>query len=992
MDETDANVLADPHLATAIAEASPDLIFVFNLHAMRPVYVNRRLAPTLGYSAEAESLSTEEFLRRTMHPDDQSQLPRWFARFDSISDGEVVGQAYRLKDSVGQWHWFQSRSRVFKRDANGKPTHIIGTSRDVTDAKEVERKLGESERRYRTLVENADDPIVLADSSGRLLFRNPAYYHSLGYVDRAELNDDYLDPVHPEDRAIVMSAFETLRELNQSQSVEYRARHRNGSWRHHSARIVPIEDEITGDRSAVLAIIRDVTEHKQLERAMEKAATGLVAKSGREFFQLLALHLAEATDSACALIARSVESKPDTIEFVAMTVDGVMQTEFAFPLSGTPCANVLGQTVCSYPQGIQSLFPDDKMLVELGFESYAGAPLFRSDGSPSGVLAVLDRIPMSNPRLVESLLRIFAARAAAELERLDAARELIEQRERIEVTLDSIGDGIVSVTRDGIIDYVNNVAEEMIGRSSDNLLGRHYLDELSLMDEFGRRDLANPLTTCLKESRRTGWLVNYVLAHRQGKKSDVEVSATPLRNSADAVVGAVLAIHDISATTAMAKQLAYHAAHDALTGLVNRREFEQKLEQALLQAKRTGGEHVLCYLDLDQFKLVNDTCGHVAGDELLRQLSVLLRRRLKNADVLARLGGDEFGLLLFDRPIEEALIIADGFRQVIREFRFAWEGRVFEIGVSMGVVRITAQSENVTSILSAADVACYAAKDLGRNRIHVFEVDDAELVRRRGEMHWTGDIVRALESGRFTLYFQPIIPLNGNRSDVHAEFLLRMLDDENNIIPPGSFIPAAERYNLMPAVDRWVVRHVFKSLAPAFRDNAIDCSDGLFAINISGTSLSDDGFLDYVREQFHRYEIPPRRICFEITETAAISNLSKAMLFINALRELGCRFALDDFGSGLSSFTYLKTLPVDYLKIDGAFVRDMIDDPMDAAMVRAIQDIAHVMGVKTIAEFVEKKQVFSALTKAGVDFAQGFFCASPQPLTSLRGLKEALSL
>lgn len=990
--EPGGGLLADPQFAAAIADASPDTIYVFDLQQLAPIYVNRNLAAELGYSVADANAPASEFLRRAMHPDDYEQLPQWVGRFSSLSDGEVISQVYRLQDNDGQWRWFHTRSRVFTRDASGTPTHIIGASRDITQAHETELRLIASEQRYRALVENADDSIVLSDMSGQPLFRNPAYYHSLGYVNGAHLAEDGLDRVHPDDRATIVTALDGVRETHQAQYFEYRVRHQNGSWRFRSERVVPIvEDEAKGAPVALLSIARDTTEQKRLERAMEQAAAGLAAKTGREFFSLLVAHLAQATESACAMVARMTGTL-DTVETVAVSLDGATKYDFSYPLEGTPCAHVFGQTVCTYPHGVQNLFPTDHMLRDLGFESFAGAPLFRSDGAPSGVLVVLDRAPMSNPRLVESLLKIFANRAAAELERLDAARESTEQKDRMEVTLDAVGDGILSVNSEGIIDYVNSVAQEMIGKPRAALIGLHYSDELKLTDELGRRDVANPLATCLSEGRRSGWLVNYVLAQRQGKKSDVEVSATPLRNSADQVVGAVLAIHDISATTAMAKQLAYHAAHDALTGLVNRREFEHKLEQALQQAKRSGGEHVLCYLDLDQFKLVNDTCGHVAGDELLRQLSVLLRRRLSSADVLARLGGDEFGLLLFDRPIEEALTIVDGYRQVIREFRFAWEGRVFEIGVSMGVVRITAQSENVTSILSAADVACYAAKDLGRNRIHVFEVDDAELVRRRGEMHWTGDIVHALEAGRFTLYFQPIIPLNGDRSDIHVEFLLRMLDEENNIIPPGSFIPAAERYNLMPAVDKWVIRQVFKSLAPAFRDDEIDCAGGLFAINISGTSLSDDGFLDYVREQFQLYEIPPHRICFEITETAAISNLSKAMLFINALRELGCRFALDDFGSGLSSFTYLKTLPVDYLKIDGAFVRDMVDDPMDAAMVRAIQDIAHVMGIKTIAEFVERKQVFSALTKAGVDFAQGFFCSSPQPLTSLRVLKEALNV
>jgi diguanylate cyclase (GGDEF)-like protein len=421
--------------------------------------------------------------------------------------------------------------------------------------------------------------------------------------------------------------------------------------------------------------------------------------------------------------------------------------------------------------------------------------------------------------------------------------------------------------------------------------------------------------------------------------------------------------------------LRHQACHDALTGLINRSEFERRLERALREARELGRRHALCYMDLDQFKIVNDTCGHGAGDELLKQLVVQLRCCIRETDTLARLGGDEFGLLLENCSLESAEKAANNLLERVRRFRFAWLGTTFEVGVSIGLVPIDLSSGDVAGLLSAADVACYTAKDLGRHRVHVYRTDDAEVSRRRGEMDWVSRIKGALRDDRFRLYAQPIVAASDG-APADREVLLRLTGDAGELVLPEAFVPAAERYGVMPAIDRWVVEQVVESCGRWQREfPGTGCS-----INLSGASVNDDSFLRFLCRTVEGYGIPPRTICFEITETAAIVNLTKAAHFIRELKGLGCRFALDDFGSGLSSFSYLKNLPVDYLKIAGGFVRGLIDDPVDAAMVEAINRIGHVMGLQTIAEYVEHDALLARVREIGVDYVQGNAISAPVPL------------
>ncbi len=438
------------------------------------------------------------------------------------------------------------------------------------------------------------------------------------------------------------------------------------------------------------------------------------------------------------------------------------------------------------------------------------------------------------------------------------------------------------------------------------------------------------------------------------------------------------------AATRMAHQEAqqtieHMAFHDALTGLVNRFEFEDQLRHAL-DTIAHGHCHALLYLDLDQFKVINDTCGHVAGDELLRQVAILLRGPIRGADTLARLGGDEFGVLLRDCTLAHAQLIGERMLELIRDFRFTWQGKYFNIGASIGLIMLDLPGMVLADVLRQADMACYSAKDQGRNRIQLYLPDNLELRQRHGEMEWVNRINRALEQNHFEMHHQRIVALNGASSIQCCEFLVRMREtDKGKLILPGAFIPAAERYGLMPALDRWVVARCFAHMVEQCLP-LTNLGNGIVFINLSGATLNDAGFLSFVKTQLGHYGIAASRICFEITETAAIANLNHALAFIDGVKTLGCHVALDDFGSGLSSFSYLKTLPADFLKIDGAFVRDMLDDPMDAAIVDAINNIGHVAGLKTIAEFVESDAIRDRLVEMGVDYAQGYGIHKPEPL------------
>lgn len=553
-----------------------------------------------------------------------------------------------------------------------------------------------------------------------------------------------------------------------------------------------------------------------------------------------------------------------------------------------------------------------------------------------------------------------------------------QEQERARVTLHSIGDAVITVDGDQRIDYLNPVAEALTGWTLAEARGQPLPRVMQLIDETTLESVASPMAQALRDNEVSVLADHVALMRLDGTTIAIDDSAAPIHDRQGRVIGGVLVFHDVTVARSMAQRITWAATHDTLTGLVNRREFESRVDAALASARNSAQHHVLLYMDLDQFKIVNDTAGHAAGDGLLKQISMVLQEHLRASDTLARLGGDEFGVLLDGCPLDRAELIAADLLAAVRNFRFNWEGKAFTVGISIGVVAIDSDSASRTEIFSVADASCYAAKEQGRNRAFVFHRADVDIAERRRDMDWAGRLGRALEENRFALYYQPYRALAaGDPGAKHIEILLRLIDEDGKVVLPGSFVPAAERYGVMPAIDHWVIRTAFSR----YHDLTAQLGAPLIcAINLSGTSLNSEGLLGFIREQARVHQIPRGAVCFEITETAAINNLRRATQFIKEVKDLGFRFALDDFGSGTSSFGYLKNLPVDYLKIDGSFVQDIADDPLDRAMTETINRVGHIMGLKTIAEFAETEAVIGELRAMGVDFAQGYGVQKPQPL------------
>lgn len=536
----------------------------------------------------------------------------------------------------------------------------------------------------------------------------------------------------------------------------------------------------------------------------------------------------------------------------------------------------------------------------------------------------------------------------------------------------------------GNILSVNQTCAEQLGLSIEQLQQHTIFDfidttDIPTMNSFIECCMLNPAHVYKQEFRQL---------NSQGEITWFRVAAKPVEHE-DKSKSLLLVCEDITEARELSEKIAWQASHDALTGLANRIEFDDYVKHAIELVHIDDSEHVLCYLDLDQFKVINDTCGHLAGDELLRQLGDTLKKQIRQGDFIARLGGDEFGVLMYDCSLTEAFSRCEHLRDVIRCFRFYWDDKSFTIGVSIGLSPINKTSRNAVNLLKEADSACYAAKDRGRNRIHLYTPDDEELTLRQGEMQWVEKIQQGLETSDFALYGQPIVLISKEEEEgLHFETLIRYHDEAGHIVPPSAFLPAAERYGLASLVDRWVICTLFEFIAttPEFLDKLSLCS-----VNLSGLSFCDEEMLPFIVAQFNEWQIPTHKICFEVTETAAIANLSYAIKFIHALKAHGCLFSLDDFGSGLSSFGYLKNLPVDYLKIDGLFVRDILEDKVDLAMVKSINDVGHIMGKKTIAEFVENEQIFNLLSELGVDYAQGYGIGKPVLLNELKLIKPFMA-
>ena len=566
--------------------------------------------------------------------------------------------------------------------------------------------------------------------------------------------------------------------------------------------------------------------------------------------------------------------------------------------------------------------------------------------------------------------------SAAAFLRLDRQQQALDfERKKLTQIIESGPECIKTIDRNGILLEINPAGLKIIEADSlGQVQGALIYDLIApehrqLYIDFNHRIFAGGSEK-----------IQYDVIGLKGTRTSVESHAVPLRDSSGAIVAHLAMTRDITQSHKLTEELSHQATHDMLTGLINRHEFEQRLSNTLTLAVTDESTHGVFFIDIDQFKVINDTYGHMAGDQLLQQVGSIMHEHVREQDSVARLGGDEFAILLQYCSPKWACNIAEKLRLAINDFSLPWEGRQLKVSVSIGVVSIDNTCSRVSDILRDAGISCYLAKERGRNRVRLHQKDDEITIRHRGEMHWVAKIHEGIEEQRFFLAGQVIKSLDSQSPDSHVELLLRYREENNTVLPPGAFLPAAERYAISPKLDRYVVETAFTLLN---RNSTLYHYADAFCINLSGLSLGEDDFLQFVIQQFQRYPNLTTKICFEITETAAISNLESARRFIKELKSIGCRFALDDFGSGLSSFGYLKNLPVDYLKIDGCFVRDIVDDPVDLAMVRSINDIGHLMGTKTIAEFVENDEIKRLLQQLGVDYVQGYGIAKSLPLLEL---------
>lgn len=922
------------------------------------VRFNERWAEIVGATLEELAPISIQTWAELAHPDD---MARSAALLEAHFRGETTSYECeaRMRHRGGHWVWVLDRGKVLTRTADGQPEWMFGTHLDITARKAHEDRLRQSEQLLNRTgaiaqvggweVDVASGVIRWSEQTCRIHGVEPGYQPQL-----AEAIEFYA----PEARPVVEAAVAQAMIDGQAWDLELPFIQRGGRriW----VRAVGNAEFQHGKLVRLFGAFQDITERIESRYALEAAQqrVTLAAQSG-----------------GIGIWERDLRTGQR--HWDARTLQ----------LFGLP-PDYRGELAEAWARHVH---PDDQAHVE---QAIAQAVAQRSRLEvdfrvvwPDGSVHHLHSAGELQVDQHGEATRLVGVNWDVTLMRELNAR-LAEQHELLRVTLQSIGDAVITTDAQSRVTWLNPVAERMTGWMTAEAIGRPLAQVFHIVNEETRLPTENPVVTCLAQGKIVGLANHTLLVSRNGDEFGIEDSAAPIRRADGEIMGVVLVFHDVTEQRRLSGEMTYRATHDALTGLINRVEFDARLRRTLEKAHEEHSEHALLYIDLDQFKLVNDACGHSVGDQLLQQVAKLLREAVRARDTLARLGGDEFGVILEHCSAEQAQRVAQLICDRMEEFRFLHDQRRFRIGTSIGLVPVDRRWANAAAAMQAADTSCYAAKEAGRNRVHAWFDTDLAMRARHGEMQWATRLEQALDEDRFVLFAQRIEPLAGDAAGLHAEVLIRLLETDGSLIPPGAFLPAAERFHMATRIDRWVLKRAVQHIQ-GLRD--LKLLDAL-CINLSGQSVGD--------RAFHRHAIETlteagsavcRRICLEITETAAVTNMADAAIFIEQVRALGVRVALDDFGAGASSFGYLKTLQVDLLKIDGSFIRDLVEDPLDDAAVRCFVDVARVVGVRTVAEFVDRPEVLARVREIGIDYAQGFLLYRPEPIENLFSLGARLA-
>ncbi|WP_460044492.1 EAL domain-containing protein [Pseudomonas sp. S2_H01] len=910
-----------------------------------------------GLSSDAVSEYTAPRLFQDFHPDDFDACLLQFNQFLSGESTSYKTEA-RVRGAENTWVWLSTQGWVTESDCEGKPAEVLFTHVDVSDQKKQAQHLENSQafldRTSRLAgvggweVDFQNNTVTWCNETRRIYGVGP---------DFEPVADHYIKYCAPDARHIIQAAVDIAMQGGPGFDLElpFVRLDKQGIW----ARVVGTVEFLGSTAIRMVGSLQDVSDRvlERLELAQANERATLATNSGgigiwdwdvindmlRWDSWMYHLYGALPNDLANSISWWTRQIHPDDIS----SVERALRTA----LQGGPSIDV----------EFRAVWPDGS----LRYIHCTGLVKYSDLGEPI--------------RMVGTNRDVTNAR--------HLATELSEQHEMLRVTLKSIGDAVITTDAKGNVAWLNPVAENLTGWLSSEASGLPLSHVFHIIHQNTGLPAEDPVAICLRKEIASSPNNQTLLVSRTGQEYGIEDSAAPIRNEHGEILGAVLVFHDVTEQRRLSSELNYRASHDHLTGLVNRAEFETRLGRALRRTHESGACHTLLYIDLDQFKLVNDACGHAVGDQVLQQVSKLLSTCVRERDTLARLGGDEFGVILEHCCAEHALRVAQNICDAMEKFRFLNEGRRFRIGASIGLVPVDSRWNTTLALQQAADTSCYAAKEAGRNRVHAWFDSDTAMHARHGEMQWTMRIEQALDEGRFVLYAQRITPLNHSSNAVHAEVLLRMLDADGALIPPGAFLPAAERFHLASRIDRWVLTRAIEWMEALPADARVET----LSINLSGQSVGDRAFHAWTLEVLlSAGSLVCSRLCFEVTETSAVTNFSDAALFIEQIRAVGVRVALDDFGAGASSFGYLKTLPVDYLKIDGQFVKNVVTDSLDDAAVRCFIDVARVLGVKTVAEYVENITVQNHLRDLGVDFVQGYLLHRPSPINDLVGNQSHL--